>query len=104
MTSVALFKQDGSQNGTVELNDSVFAVEANESAEFDAILRQPASLRQGTHAVKNRSAVRGGGKKPWRQKGTGRARQGSIRAPQFRGGGIVFGPTPRSYNLSLIHI
>ncbi len=77
MTSVALFKQDGSQNGTVELNDSVFSVEANESAEFDAILRQRASLRQGTHAVKNRSAVRGGGKKPWRQKGTGRARQGS---------------------------
>ena len=101
MTSVALFKQDGSQNGTVELNDSVFAVEANESAEFDAILRQRASLRQGTHAVKNRSAVRGGGKKPWRQKGTGRARQGSIRAPQFRGGGIVFGPTPRSYNYAL---
>ncbi len=101
MTSVALFKQDGSQNGTVELNDSIFAVEANESAEFDAILRQRASLRQGTHAVKNRSAVRGGGKKPWRQKGTGRARQGSIRAPQFRGGGIVFGPTPRSYNYAL---
>lgn len=101
MTSVALFKQDGSQNGTVELNDSVFAVEANESAEFNAILRQRASLRQGTHAVKNRSAVRGGGKKPWRQKGTGRARQGSIRAPQFRGGGIVFGPTPRSYNYAL---
>lgn len=101
MTSVALFKQDGSQNGTVELNDSIFAVEANESAEFDAILRQRASMRQGTHAVKNRSAVRGGGKKPWRQKGTGRARQGSIRAPQFRGGGIVFGPTPRSYNYAL---
>lgn len=101
MTIVALFKQDGSQNGTVELNDSVFAVEANESAEFNAILRQRASLRQGTHAVKNRSAVRGGGKKPWRQKGTGRARQGSIRAPQFRGGGIVFGPTPRSYNYAL---
>lgn len=101
MTSVALYNQDGSQNGTVELNDSVFAVEVNESAEFEAILRQRASMRQGTHAVKNRSAVRGGGKKPWRQKGTGRARQGSIRAPQFRGGGIVFGPTPRSYNYAL---
>ena len=101
MTSVALYNQDGSQNGTVELNDSVFAVEVNESAEFEAILRQRASMRQGTHAVKNRPAVRGGGKKPWRQKGTGRARQGSIRAPQFRGGGIVFGPTPRSYNYAL---
>ena len=101
MTSVALYNQNGSQNGTVELNDSVFAVEVNESAEFEAILRQRASMRQGTHAVKNRSAVRGGGKKPWRQKGTGRARQGSIRAPQFRGGGIVFGPTPRSYNYAL---
>ncbi|WP_304248672.1 50S ribosomal protein L4 [Limosilactobacillus gastricus] len=101
MTSVALYNQDGSQNGTVELNDSVFAVEVNESAEFEAILRQRASMRQGTHAVKNRSAVRGGGKKPWRQKGTGRARQGSIRVPQFRGGGIVFGPTPRSYNYAL---
>ena len=91
MTSVNLYKQDGSQNGTIELNAAV----------FDAILRQRASLRQGTHAVKNRSAVSGGGKKPWRQKGTGRARQGSIRAPQFRGGGIVFGPTPRSYKYSL---
>ena len=95
MTSVALFKQDGSQNGTIELNADIFGIEPNENAEYEAILRQRASMRQGTHAVKNRSAVRGGGKKPWRQKGTGRARQGSIRAPQFRGGGIVFGPTPR---------
>ena len=101
MTSVNLYKQDGSQNGSIELNDAVFGVEPNQNAEFDAILRQRASLRQGTHAVKNRSAVSGGGKKPWRQKGTGRARQGSIRAPQFRGGGIVFGPTPRSYKYSL---
>lgn len=103
MTSVNLYKQDGSQNGTVELNDAVFGVEPNENVVFDAILRQRASLRQGTHAVKNRSAVSGGGKKPWRQKGkgTGRARQGSIRSPQFRGGGIVFGPTPRSYKYSL---
>ena len=77
MTSVNLYKQDGSQNGTVELNDAVFGVEPNENVVFDAILRQRASLRQGTHAVKNRSAVSGGGKKPWRQKGTGRARQGS---------------------------
>ena len=101
MTSVALFKQDGSQNGTIDLNDAIFGVEANENAEYEAIIRQHASLRQGTHAVKNRSAVSGGGKKPWRQKGTGRARQGSIRSPQFRGGGIVFGPTPRSYNYRL---
>lgn len=101
MTSVALFKQDGSQNGTIELNADIFGIEPNENAEYEAILRQRASMRQGTHAVKNRSAVRGGGKKPWRQKGTGRARQGSIRAPQFRGGGIVFGPTPRSYNFNL---
>lgn len=101
MTSVALFKQDGSQNGTIELNADIFGIEPNENAEYEAILRQRASMRQGTHAVKNRFAVRGGGKKPWRQKGTGRARQGSIRAPQFRGGGIVFGPTPRSYNFNL---
>ena len=101
MTSVALFKQDGSQNGTIELNADIFGIEPNENAEYEAILRQRASMRQGTHAVKNRSAVRGGGKKPWRQKGTGRARQGSIRAPQFRGGGIVFGPTPRSYAYKL---
>ena len=101
MTSVALFKQDGSQNGTIELNADIFGIEPNENAEYEAILRQRASMRQGTHAVKNRSAVRGGGKKPWRQKGTGRARQGSIRAPQFRGVGIVFGPTPRSYNFNL---
>ena len=101
MTSVALFKQDGSQNGTIELNADIFGIEPNENAEYEAILRQRASMRQGTHAVKNRSAVRGGGKKPWRQKGTGHARQGSIRAPQFRGGGIVFGPTPRSYNFNL---
>ncbi|WP_283679039.1 50S ribosomal protein L4 [Lentilactobacillus sp. Marseille-Q4993] len=97
MTDVALFKQDGNKNGTVSLNDEIFAIEPNEHVVFDVILMQRASMRQGTHAVKNRSAVRGGGRKPWRQKGTGRARQGSIRSPQWRGGGIVFGPTPRSY-------
>ena len=101
MTSVNLYKQDGSQNCTIDLNADIFGVEPNENAEFEAILRQRASMRQGTHVVKNRSAVSGGGKKPWRQKGTGRARQGSIRSPQFRGGGIVFGPTPRSYKYSL---
>ena len=101
MTSVNLYKQNGSQNGTIDLNADIFGIEPNENAEFEAILRQRASMRQGTHAVKNRSAVSGGGKKPWRQKGTGRARQGSIRSPQFRGGGIVFGQTPRSYKYSL---
>ncbi|KAL3947600.1 50S ribosomal protein L4 [Lentilactobacillus hilgardii] len=97
MTDVALYKQDGSQNGTVSLNDDIFGIEPNNNVVFDAVVMQRASRRQGTHSVKNRSAVRGGGKKPWRQKGTGRARQGSIRSPQWRGGGIVFGPTPRSY-------
>ncbi len=101
MPTVALFKQDGTKNGEVELNDAIFGIEPNESVVFDAIIMQRASLRQGTHAVKNRSAVRGGGRKPWRQKGTGRARQGSIRSPQWRGGGVVFGPTPRSYSYKL---
>ena len=101
MTNVSLFKQDGSQAGDITLNDAVFGIEPNESVVFDVILSQRASLRQGTHAVKNRSAVRGGGKKPWRQKGTGRGRQGSIRSPQWRGGGVVFGPTPRSYGYKL---
>lgn len=101
MPNVALFKQDGTQNGEITLNEEIFGIEPNESVVYDAIIMQRASLRQGTHAVKNRSAVRGGGRKPWRQKGTGRARQGSIRSPQFRGGGIVFGPTPRSYKYSL---
>ena len=101
MTSVNLYKQDGSQNGTIDLNADIFGIEPNENAEFEAILRQRASMRQGTHAVKNRSAVSGGGKKPWRQKGTGRARQGSIRSPQWVGGGTVFGPTPRSYSYKL---
>lgn len=101
MPTVALYKQDGTKNGEVVLNDAVFGIEPNENVVYDAIIMQRASLRQGTHAVKNRSAVSGGGRKPWRQKGTGRARQGSIRSPQWRGGGIVFGPTPRSYSYKL---
>lgn len=101
MPNVALYKQDGSQNGDVQLNDNVFGIAPNENVVFDAVIMQRASMRQGTHAVKNRSAVSGGGRKPWRQKGTGRARQGSIRAPQWRGGGTVFGPTPRSYSYKL---
>lgn len=101
MAKVSLFKQDGKSAGDITLNDAVFAIEPNEAVVFDVILSQRASLRQGTHAHKNRSLVRGGGKKPWRQKGTGRARQGSIRSPQFRGGGTVFGPNPRSYAYKL---
>ncbi len=101
MTKVTLFKQDGTTNGEIELNSEIFGIEPNENVVFDAVIMQRTSLRQGTHAVKNRSAVSGGGRKPWRQKGTGRARQGSIRSPQWRGGGIVFGPTPRSYSYKL---
>lgn len=101
MPKVTLFKQDGSQAGEVELNEAIFGIEPNEAVIFESVIMQRASLRQGTHAVKNRSAVRGGGRKPWRQKGTGRARQGSIRSPQWVGGGVVFGPTPRSYKYSL---
>ncbi|KRL00331.1 50S ribosomal protein L4 [Liquorilactobacillus capillatus] len=101
MPTVALFKQDGSKNGEVKLNETIFGIEPNDNVVFDAVVMQRASLRQGTHAVKNRSAVSGGGKKPWRQKGTGRARQGSIRSPQWVGGGTVFGPTPRSYSYKL---
>ena len=101
MPTVALFKQDGTQNGDVQLNDAVFGIEPNNNVVFDAVIMQRASLRQGTHAVKNRSAVRGGGKKPWRQKGTGRARQGSIRSPQWTHGGIALGPKPRTYKVNL---
>lgn len=101
MAKVTLFKQDGSNAGEVELNDSIFGIEPNEAVVFEAVMMQRASLRQGTHKTKIRSEVRGGGRKPWRQKGTGRARQGSIRAPQWVGGGTVFGPTPRSYSYKL---
>ncbi|MFJ8263936.1 50S ribosomal protein L4 [Rummeliibacillus sp. NPDC094406] len=101
MTKVNVLSQTGSSVGEIELNDAIFGIEPNQSVLFDAIIAQRASLRQGTHKVKNRSEVAGGGRKPWRQKGTGRARQGSIRSPQWRGGGIVFGPTPRSYSYKL---
>ncbi|MBS7552008.1 50S ribosomal protein L4, partial [Weissella confusa] len=98
---VSLFNQAGTSVGEIELNDKIFGIEPNESVLFDAIISQRASLRQGNHKVKNRSEVAGGGRKPWRQKGTGRARQGSIRSPQWRGGGVVFGPTQRSYSFKL---
>ena len=101
MAKLKLFKQDGSQNGEIEVKDEVFAIEPNETAIFDVILMQRASWRQGTHSVKSRGEVSGGGRKPWRQKGTGRARQGSIRSPQWVGGGRAFGPTPRSYSFKL---
>lgn len=101
MPKTTLFKQDGSQIGEVELNEAIFGIEPNEAVLFEALMMQRASQRQGTHAVKNRSAVRGGGRKPWRQKGTGRARTGSIRAPHWVGGGVTFGPTPRSYGYKL---
>lgn len=101
MPKVALFKQDGSEAGEIELNESVFGIEPNTHVLHETVLMQRSSLRQGTHKVKNRSEVRGGGRKPWRQKGTGRARQGSIRSPQWVGGGVVFGPTPRSYSYKL---
>ncbi|WP_016998801.1 50S ribosomal protein L4 [Mammaliicoccus lentus] len=101
MANFDVLKVDGSKSESIELNDSVFGIEPNQHVLFEAVNLQRASLRQGTHAVKNRSAVRGGGRKPWKQKGTGRARQGTIRAPQWRGGGIVFGPTPRSYSYKM---
>ena len=101
MANLKVIDQKGKDAGEVTLNDEVFGIKPNESVVFDAIIRQRAGRRQGTSKVKNRSAVRGGGKKPWKQKGTGRARQGSIRSPQWRGGGVVFGPTPRSYAYSM---
>lgn len=101
MPKVALYNVSGAQVGEVELSDAVFGIEPNKYVLHDAIVMQEASERQGTHKVKGRSEVRGGGRKPWKQKGTGRARQGSIRAPQWKGGGTVFGPTPRSYAYKL---
>ncbi|MFV0499825.1 MAG: 50S ribosomal protein L4 [Bacilli bacterium] len=101
MPKVTMFDQTGNKLKDVNLVDEVFGIEPNKSVLFDAIIMQRASSRQGTHKVKNRSEVRGGGRKPWKQKGTGNARQGTIRAPQWRGGGVVFGPTPRSYGYKL---
>ena len=97
MVKIQVFDLNGKPLEEMELEAAVFGVTPNKQAMFDAIMLQRASLRQGTHDTKNRTEVRGGGRKPWRQKGTGRARQGSIRSPQWRGGGVVFGPTPRGY-------
>lgn len=101
MSEITLYKQNGSTNGEVTLNDDIFGIEPNESLVFEAVRLQRNSQRQGTHAVKNRSARRGGGKKPWRQKGTGRARAGSNTSPIWVGGGVVFGPTPRKYGFNM---
>ncbi|WP_308636584.1 50S ribosomal protein L4 [Paenibacillus silvisoli] len=101
MPKVALYSVNGSQVGEVELSESVFGIEPNVHVLHSAVLLQQASERRGTHKTKGRSEVRGGGRKPWKQKGTGRARQGSIRSPQWVGGGTVFGPTPRSYSFKL---
>ncbi len=92
-----LKNMQGQEVGTVELPDEIFNIEPNQAVMHQALVRQLANKRQGTHKTKTRGEVRGGGRKPWRQKGTGRARQGTIRAPQWRGGGTVFGPSPRSY-------
>ena len=92
---------EGNEVGTIELNDAVFGVEINEHLVHLAVVRQLANKRQGTQKAKTRSEVRGGGRKPWRQKGTGHARQGSIRAPQWTGGGVVFAPVPRDYSVKM---
>jgi len=101
MPKVAVYNTSGAQVGVIELNDEVFGIEPHVHAMHSAVVAQQASLRLGTHKTKGRSEVSGGGRKPWRQKGTGRARQGSIRAPQWVGGGTVFGPTPRKYGFKL---
>lgn len=97
MPKVSTYNITGAQTGEMELNDSVFGVEVNEAVMRQAVLRQLANERLGTHATKTRGLVRGGGRKPWKQKGTGRARVGSTRSPLWVGGGTVFGPQPRSY-------
>ena len=101
MANVAVYNMEGNEVGTMELNDAVFGVEVNEHLVHLAVVRQLANNRQGTEKAKTRSEVRGGGRKPWRQKGTGHARQGSTRAPQWTGGGVVFAPTPRDYTIRL---
>ncbi|QVK18047.1 50S ribosomal protein L4 [Mycoplasmatota bacterium] len=101
MPEVALFNQSGTQVGEIQLADTVFGIEPNEQVLFEAVLKQRVAQRQGTHKAKTRTEVRGGGRKPYSQKGTGRARQGSTRAPQWRGGGVVFGPIPRTYTYKL---
>ena len=101
MPTVTLFNQTGEKIGDVSLHEAIFGIEPNQQVLYEVVKAQRAAMRQGTHNTKTRSEVRGGGRKPWRQKGTGRARQGSIRSPQWVGGGVVFGPTPRDYRLKV---
>ena len=101
MANVTVYNMEGNEVGTMELNDAVFGVEINEHLVHLAVVRQLANNHQGTQKAKTRSEVSGGGRKPWRQKGTGHARQGSIRAPQWTGGGVVFAPVPRDYEVKM---
>ena len=101
MANVSVFNTDGQEVGKIDLNDAVFGVEVNEHLVHMAVVAQLANKRQGTQKAKTRSEVSGGGKKPWRQKGTGHARQGSTRSPQWKGGGVVFAPVPRDYTMTL---
>ncbi|MCM1056005.1 MAG: 50S ribosomal protein L4 [Firmicutes bacterium] len=101
MANVSVLNMEGKEVGTIELNDAVFGVEINEHLVHMAVVQQLANKRQGTQKAKTRSEVSGGGRKPWRQKGTGHARQGSTRAPQWTGGGVVFAPVPRDYSFKL---
>ena len=101
MAKVAVYNMEGKEVDSIELNDSIFGVEINEHLVHMAVLQQLANNRQGTQKAKTRSEVRGGGRKPWRQKGTGHARQGSTRSPQWTGGGVVFAPVPRDYSFKL---
>ena len=101
MAKVSVYNMEGKEVGSMELNDAVFGVEVNEHLVHMAVVQQLANNRQGTQKAKTRSEVRGGGRKPWRQKGTGHARQGSTRAPQWTGGGVVFAPTPRDYSFKM---
>ena len=101
MANVSVYNMEGKEVGTMELNDAVFGVEINDHLVHLAVVRQLANNRQGTQKAKTRSEVRGGGRKPWRQKGTGHARQGSTRSPQWTGGGVVFAPVPRDYSIKM---
>lgn len=101
MANVSVYNMEGKEVGTIELNDAVFGVKVNEHLVHMAVVQQLANNRQGTQKAKTRSEVSGGGRKPWRQKGTGHARQGSTRAPQWKGGGVVFAPVPRDYSFKL---